>query len=167
MRGWRFTIITISLSSIILLILKDLLANFIITCTLKDRRSAWLCLVEGNLASLHDLVSIKVEHMKCSRMTSITQENPIGGPRLKLIKPTLLENKASTTKGLEMAHSRCSPMHELIACLVQEGPQKNSVPNMASGIHHLRPISSRSLMLVKHRPSHLIKGTIFPLNYTF
>jgi hypothetical protein len=49
MRGWSFTIITI-----ILLVLKDLLANFIITCTLKDRRSAWLCLVEGNLASLHD-----------------------------------------------------------------------------------------------------------------
>jgi hypothetical protein len=50
MRGWSFTIITIILSSIILLILKDLLANFIITYTLKDRRIAWSCLV----ASLHD-----------------------------------------------------------------------------------------------------------------
>jgi hypothetical protein len=39
MRGWSFTIITI-----ILLVLKDLLANFVITCTLKDRRMAWLCL---------------------------------------------------------------------------------------------------------------------------
>jgi hypothetical protein len=54
MRGWSFTIITIILSSIILLILKDLLANFIITYTLKDRRIAWLCLVEGHFASLHD-----------------------------------------------------------------------------------------------------------------
>jgi hypothetical protein len=34
MRGWSFTII---LSGIILLILKGLLANFIITCTLKYR----------------------------------------------------------------------------------------------------------------------------------
>jgi hypothetical protein len=51
MRGWSFTTI---LSSIILLILKDLLANFIVTSTLKDRQTAWLCLVEGNLASLHD-----------------------------------------------------------------------------------------------------------------
>jgi hypothetical protein len=34
MCGWSFTII---LSSIILLVLKDLLANFIITYTLKDR----------------------------------------------------------------------------------------------------------------------------------
>jgi hypothetical protein len=54
MRGWSFPIITIILSSVILLVLKDLLANFIITCTLKDRRIAWLCLVEGHLASLHD-----------------------------------------------------------------------------------------------------------------
>jgi hypothetical protein len=54
MRGWSFTIITIFLSSIIILILKDILANFIVTCTIKDIRSAWLCLVEGNLTSLHD-----------------------------------------------------------------------------------------------------------------
>jgi hypothetical protein len=54
MRGWSSTIITIILSSIILLVLKDLLANFIITCTLKDKGIAWLCLVEGHLASLHD-----------------------------------------------------------------------------------------------------------------
>jgi hypothetical protein len=51
MRGWSFTII---LSSIILLILKDLLANFVITYTLKDRRIARFCLIKGNLASLHD-----------------------------------------------------------------------------------------------------------------
>jgi hypothetical protein len=57
-------------------------------------------------------------------------------------------------------------MHELIARLVQEGPQKNLVPNMASGIHRFRPISSWSPMLVEHHPSHLTKETIFPLNYT-
>jgi hypothetical protein len=37
MRGWNFSII---LSSFILFILKDLLANFIVTCTFKDRRAA-------------------------------------------------------------------------------------------------------------------------------
>jgi hypothetical protein len=99
-------------------------------------------------------------------MTSISEENPIGGPRLKLIKPTLLENKAPATKSPEMAHCRCSPMHELIARLVQEGSQKNPVPNVASSIHCLRPISSRSPMLIKNRPSHLTMGRIFPLNYT-
>jgi hypothetical protein len=80
MRGWSFTTVTIILSSIILLVLEDLLANFVITCTLKDRRIAWLCFIEGHLASLHDKVSIKVENMECLRMTSITQENPIRRP---------------------------------------------------------------------------------------
>jgi hypothetical protein len=65
-----------------------------------------------------------------------------------------------------MAHSSCSPVHELIARLVQEGPQKNPVPNMASGIHHFRPISPWSPMLIKHRSNHLTNGTIFPLNHT-
>jgi hypothetical protein len=106
------------------------------------------------------------ETTKCSRMTSITQENPIGRPRLKLIKPTRLENEAPTTKIPEMAHSRCSPVHELIARLVEEVPQKNLVPNMASGIHHLSPISLWSPMLIEHHLSHLTKGTIFPLNHT-
>jgi hypothetical protein len=54
MCGWSFTIITIILSSIILLVLKDILANFVVTCTLKDRRIAWLDLAEGNLTSFHD-----------------------------------------------------------------------------------------------------------------
>jgi hypothetical protein len=99
-------------------------------------------------------------------MTSITQENSIGGPRLKLIKPNLLENKAPTTKSPKMAHSRCSPMHELVARLVQESLKKNPIPNMACGIHRLVPISLRGPMLVEHRPSHLTKGTIFSLNHT-
>jgi hypothetical protein len=37
MHGWSFTIITIILSSIIHLVLKDLLANVVVTCTLKVR----------------------------------------------------------------------------------------------------------------------------------
>jgi hypothetical protein len=57
-------------------------------------------------------------------------------------------------------------VHKLIARVVQEGPQKNPVPNMASGIQRLSPKSPWSPMIMKHRPSHLTKGTIFPLNYT-
>jgi hypothetical protein len=51
-----------------LLLLKNLLAKLIITCTLKDKLTTWLCLVEVYLASLHDLVSFKIEHSKRSRM---------------------------------------------------------------------------------------------------
>jgi hypothetical protein len=65
-----------------------------------------------------------------------------------------------------MAHSRCLTVHKLIARLVQEGPKKNLVPNMAHGIHRLSPIYPRSPMLVEHHPSHLTKGTVFPPNHT-
>jgi hypothetical protein len=57
-------------------------------------------------------------------------------------------------------------VHKLIEHLVQEGPQKNLVPNKASGIHRFRPISPLCPMLIKHHSSHLTKGTIFPLNHT-
>jgi hypothetical protein len=43
-----------------LLLLKDLLAKFIITYTLKDKLTTRLFLVEGYLAILHDLVSFKI-----------------------------------------------------------------------------------------------------------
>jgi hypothetical protein len=56
------------ISKFMLLLLKDLLAKLIITCTLKDKLTTWLCLVEGYLASLHDLVSFNIEHTICSRM---------------------------------------------------------------------------------------------------
>jgi hypothetical protein len=71
-RGHRTAIFIVSM--FMLLHLKDLLAKLIITCTLKDRLTTWLCLVEGYLASLHDLVSFKIEHTICSRMRCITKE---------------------------------------------------------------------------------------------
>jgi hypothetical protein len=45
------------ISMFMLPLLKDLLAKFISTCTIEDQRATWLCLVEGNLASLHNFVS--------------------------------------------------------------------------------------------------------------
>jgi hypothetical protein len=74
-RGHHTTIFIITM--FMLLLLKDLLAKLIITCTLKDKLTTWLCLVEGYLASLHDLVSFKIEHTICSRMRCITKENAI------------------------------------------------------------------------------------------
>jgi hypothetical protein len=74
-RGHHTAIFIVSI--FMLLLLKDLLANFIITCTLKDKLTTWLCLIEGYLASLQDLVSFKIEHMICSRVRCITKENTI------------------------------------------------------------------------------------------
>jgi hypothetical protein len=53
-RGHHTAVFIVSM--FMLLLLKDLLAKFIIACTLKDELTTWLCLVEGYLASLHDLV---------------------------------------------------------------------------------------------------------------
>jgi hypothetical protein len=41
------------ISMYMLLLSKDFLAKFIITCTLKDKLTTWLCLVEGYISSLH------------------------------------------------------------------------------------------------------------------
>jgi hypothetical protein len=57
--GHRTTILIVSM--FMLLLLKSLLSKLIITCTIKDKLTTWLCLVEGYLASLHDLVSFKNE----------------------------------------------------------------------------------------------------------
>jgi hypothetical protein len=65
-RGHHTAIFIVSM--FMLLLLKDLLAKLIITCTLKDNLTTWLCLVEGYLASLHDLVSFKIKHTICLGM---------------------------------------------------------------------------------------------------
>jgi hypothetical protein len=73
-RGHRTAIFIFS--KFMLLLLKDLLAKLIITCTLKNKLTTWLCLVEGYLRSLHDLVSFKIEHTICSRMRCIMKKIP-------------------------------------------------------------------------------------------
>jgi hypothetical protein len=81
MLSWGLHTAIFIVSMIMLLLLKDVLSKFIITCTLKDKLTTWMCLVEGYLASLHDLVSFKIEHTIC-----ITKENTIDQPSLKLIQ---------------------------------------------------------------------------------
>jgi hypothetical protein len=44
-RGQHTAIFIVSM--FMLLLLKDLLAKLIITCTLKDKLTTWLCLLEG------------------------------------------------------------------------------------------------------------------------
>jgi hypothetical protein len=51
-RGRHTTIFLVSL--LLHLILANLLAKVLVTCTLKNKRTTWLCLIEGDLASLHN-----------------------------------------------------------------------------------------------------------------
>jgi hypothetical protein len=113
-RGHHTAIFIISM--FMLLLLKDRLAKFIITCTLKDKLTTWLCLVEGYLASPHNLVSFKVEHTICSRVRCITKENTINLHSLKLIQLLpFLQNKALATKDMEVTHLGCATVHQLVA----------------------------------------------------
>jgi hypothetical protein len=116
-RGHRISIFIVSM--FMLLLLKDLLAKLIITCTLKDKLTTWLCLVEGYLSSLHDFVSFKIEHTICSRLRCITKVNTIDRPSLKLIQlSAFLQNETLATKDMEVTHLRCATMHQLIACFL-------------------------------------------------
>jgi hypothetical protein len=99
-----------------LLLLKDLFAKFIVTSTLKNKLTTWLCLIEGYLASLHDLVSFEIEHSKGSRMRRVTKENAIDRPSLELVQLLpFLKNEAFTTKVMEVTHLGCAIVHQLIA----------------------------------------------------
>jgi hypothetical protein len=112
--GGHLTAIFI-ISKFMLLTLKDLLAKLIITCTLKDKLTTWLCLVEGYLASLHDLVSFKIEHMICCTVRCVTKENTIDRPSLKLIQLLpFLQNKALATKDMEVTRLGCATVHQLV-----------------------------------------------------
>jgi hypothetical protein len=116
-RGHHTT--TFIVSMFMLLLLKDLLAKLTITSTLKDKLTTWLCLGEGYLAGLHDLVSFKIEHTICSRMRCTTKENTINRPSLKLIQlPAFLQNETLATKDMEVTHLGCATMHQLIACFL-------------------------------------------------
>jgi hypothetical protein len=124
----------------ILLLLKDLLAKLIITCTLKDKLATWLCLVEGYLTSLHDLVSFKIEHTICSRMRFITKENTIDRPSHKLIQLLpFLQNKTLASKDMEVTHLGCATMHRLVAGFLLMHSEVDPVRHMARGVDRLSP----------------------------
>jgi hypothetical protein len=142
------------ISMFMLLLLENILAKFVITCTLKNKLTMWLCLVEGYLASLHDLVSFKIEHTKCSRMRCITKENAIDRPSLELVQLLpFIQDKAFTTKDMEVTHLGCAPMHHLITSFVLVNSEVNPVRHIARDIDRLSLEPSRSPMLVEDHPS--------------
>jgi hypothetical protein len=108
--------------------------------------TTWLCLVEGYLASLHDLVSFKIEHMICSRVRCITKENTIDRPCHKLVQLLpFLKDKALATKDMEVTHLGCATVHQLVTGFLLVHSEVDPVRNIARGIHRLSPEPSRSL----------------------
>jgi hypothetical protein len=149
------------------LLLKDLLAKFIITSTLKNKLTTWLCLVEGYLASLHDLVSFKIEHTICSRVRCITKENTIYRPSLELVQLLpFIKDKALATIDMEVTHLGCATVNQLVTGFLFVDSKVDPVQNIACGIDRLSPEPSWSPMLIKHHPSHLKQSSIFPFHHT-
>jgi hypothetical protein len=96
-----------------------------------------------------------------------TKENTIDRPSLKLIQLLpFLQNKALPTKDIEVTHLGCATVHQLIAGFLLMHSEVDLVRNLACGIHRLSPKPSRSPMLIKHRPSHLTQGSVFPFHNT-
>jgi hypothetical protein len=163
-RGYRTAIFIISM--FMLLLLKDLLTKFIVICTLKNKLTTWLCVVECYLASFHNLVSFKIEHTICSRMRRITNENTIDRPSFELVQLLpFLKVKALATKEMEVTHLGCATVHQLVVGFLLVDFEVDPVRNIARGIDRLSPSPSRSRVLIRHCPSHLTQGSIFPFHH--
>jgi hypothetical protein len=100
------------------------------------------------------------------RVRSMTKKNTIGRPRLELIQITLFQDEALVSKHPEVAYLRWPSKPQLIRSLLHKSSKENAIGNMAHGVDHFSPISPRSPVLIKHRPSHLNKGPILALNNT-
>jgi hypothetical protein len=93
------------------------------------------------------------------------QKNTIDRPSLKLIQLLpFLQNKALATKDMEVTHLGCATVHQLVAGFLLMNSKVDLVRDIARGIHRFSPEPSWSPMLIKHRPSHLTQGSVFPFH---
>jgi hypothetical protein len=61
-------------------------------------------------------------------MRCITKENTIDRPSLKLIELlAFLQNKAFSTKDMEVTHLGCATVHQFIACFLRMHPEVDPV----------------------------------------
>jgi hypothetical protein len=97
----------------------------------------------------------------------ITKENTIDRPSLKLVQLfPFLKDKALATKDMEVTHLGCVTVHQLVTSFLLMHSEIDPVRNIACGVHRLRPDPSWSPMLIKHCPSHLTQGSLFPFHNT-
>jgi hypothetical protein len=88
-------------------------------------------------------------------------------PSLKLIQLLpFFQNKALATKDMEVTHLGCATVHQLVAGFLLMHSEVDPVRHIARGIHRLILEPSQSPMLIKHRPSHLTQGPVFPFHNT-
>jgi hypothetical protein len=97
----------------------------------------------------------------------ITKENTIDRPSLKLIQLLpFLKDKAFATKDMEVTNLGYATVHQLVTGFLLVDSEVDPVRNIARGIDRLSLEPSRSPMLIKHHPSHLTQGSVFPFHNT-
>jgi hypothetical protein len=67
---------------------------------------------------------------------------------------------------MEVTHLGCATVHQLVAGFLLMHSEVDPVRHIARDIHRFSPEPSRSPMLIKHRPSHLTQGPVFPFHNT-
>src|SRR5438105_12722774 len=140
---------------------KDAFSHLMQACNLKSRSCAGHGFIERDFTSLDDEVSLKIKHSVSTTVGGIAKKNAFRGARFKFVQFALLKNEALATKDSEMAYFWSSAHHQLIRGFLEKSTQENAICHIARGIYRLSPISPRSPMLIKYRPSHLHKGPIF------
>jgi hypothetical protein len=75
-------------------------------------------------------------------------------------------DKAFATKDMEVTHLGCATVHQLVAGFLLMHCDVDFVRNIEREIRPLSPEPSQSPMLIKHHPSHLTQGSIFPFHNT-
>src|SRR6266508_1189329 len=145
----------------LILFFKDAFSHLLQACNLKSRSCARHGFIERDFTSLDDEVSLKIKHSVSTTVGGIAKKNAIRGARFKFVQFALLKNEALAAKDSEMAYFWSLAHHQLIRGFLEKSTQENAICHIARGIYRLGPISPRSPMLIKHRPSHLHKGPIF------
>jgi hypothetical protein len=77
-----------------------------------------------------------------------------------------IQDKALTTKDMEMTHLGCATVQQLVEGSLLVNPEVDPVRHVARGIDRLSPEPSWSPMLVEHHPSHHAQGSVFPFHHT-
>jgi hypothetical protein len=95
------------------------------------------------------------------------QKNTIDQPSRKPVQLLpFVKDKALATKDMEVTNLGCATVHQLITGFLLVHSDVDLVRNIARAIQCLIPEPSQIPMLIKHRPSHLTQGSVFPFHNT-
>jgi hypothetical protein len=88
-------------------------------------------------------------------MRGVSKQNAIKRARLKLIKISTFQNKASASKRPKVRDRRLATKVKLKGGQIQNRAQEDPIRNIASSANSIGPKAPRSPMLIEHHPSHL------------